>query len=94
MFDITVLIYVYLLDCAPIDYERFCRWQTASVCYILWLFCHISQPDNRPERRRSMIGRNNPNIQQNLADEPVSKTSYMSAISSIHQDADISAKSK
>ena len=59
--------------------------------------CHLPQhpchqlchrpPDDRPERRRSLIGRFRPNIQQYLADEPLSNTSYKSAISSIHQDA-------
>ena len=43
--------------------------------------CHIP-----PERRRSLIGRLKPNIQQYLAEEPISNTSYKSAISSIHQD--------
>ena len=48
--------------------------------------CHRS-PDDRPERRRSLIGRFKPSIQQYLAEEQLSKTSYKSAISSIHQDA-------
>ena len=48
--------------------------------------CHIS-PDDRPERQRFLIGRFKPNIQQNLAEEPLCSTSYKSAISSIHQDA-------
>ena len=48
--------------------------------------CH-RPPDDRPERRRSLIGRSMPNIQQHLAEEPLSNTSYKSAISSIHQDA-------
>ena len=58
--------------------------------------CHLPQhpyhqlchrpPDDRPERRRSLIGRFEPNIQQYLAEEPLSNTSYKSAISSIHQD--------
>ena len=53
--------------------------------------CHLPQhpchplchrpPDDRPERRRSQ-----PNIQQYLVEEPLSNTSYKSAISSIHQD--------
>ena len=34
-----------------------------------------------------MIGRLRPNIQQYLAEEPLSNINYMSAISSIHQDA-------
>ena len=49
-------------------------------------FCH-RQPDDRPERRRSLISRFKPNIQKYLAEEPLSNTSYKSAISSIHQDA-------
>ena len=47
--------------------------------------CH-RPPDDRPERRRSLIGRLKPNIQQYLAEGPHSNTSYKSAISSIHQD--------
>ena len=43
--------------------------------------------DDRPGRRRFMIGRFKPNIQQYLAEEPLSNTSYKSAISCIHQDA-------
>ena len=58
--------------------------------------CHLPQhpshqlchrpPDDRPERRRSLIGRFKPNIQLCLAKEPHSNTSYKSEISSIHQD--------
>ena len=48
--------------------------------------CHRS-PDDRLERRRSMIGRPKPNIQQYLAEEPLRNTSYKSVINSIHQDA-------
>ena len=44
-------------------------------------------PDDRPERRRSMIDRLKPNIQQYLAELPLGHTSYKSTISSIHQDA-------
>ena len=47
--------------------------------------CH-RPTDDRPERRRSLIGRFKPNIQQYLAEEPLSNTSYKSKISSIHQD--------
>ena len=43
-------------------------------------------PDDRPERRRSLIGRFKPNIQQYLADDPLSNTNYESVISSTHQD--------
>ena len=59
--------------------------------------CHLPQhpcnqlchrpPDDRPDRRQSLIGRLRPNIQQYIAEEPLSNTSYKSAISSIHQDA-------
>ena len=49
-------------------------------------FCH-RPPDDRPEQRRSLIGRFKPSIQQYLAEEPLRNTSYKSAISSIHQDA-------
>ena len=48
--------------------------------------CH-RPPDDRPERRRYLIGRLRPNIQKYLAEESLSNTSYMSAICSIHQDA-------
>ena len=48
--------------------------------------CH-RLPDDRPEQRRSLIGRFKPNIQQYLADEPLSNTIDKSAISNIHQDA-------
>ena len=43
--------------------------------------------DQMPDRRRSLIGRFRPNIQQYLAGEPLNNTSYKSAIGSIHQDA-------
>ena len=48
-------------------------------------------PDDRPDRRRSLIGRFQPNIQQYLAEEPLNNSSYKSAICSIHQDADRTA---
>ena len=48
--------------------------------------CHIP-PDDRPERRRSLIIRFRPNILQYLAEEQLSNTSYKSAFSSIHPDA-------
>ena len=63
--------------------------------------CHLAQhpchqlchrpPDDRPERRRSLIGWINPNIQLCLAEEPLSNTRYKSAISSIHHDVDRTA---
>ena len=59
--------------------------------------CHLPQhpcrqlchrpPDDRPDRRRYLIGRFRPNIHQWFAEEPHGNTSYKSAISSIHQDA-------
>ena len=49
-------------------------------------FCH-RPPDDRPDRRRSLIGRFMRNIQQCQAEEPLSNISYKSAISSILQDA-------
>ena len=52
-------------------------------CYQL---CH-RPPDDRPERRRYLIGRFRPNIHQCLAEEQLSDTSYKSAISRIYQDA-------
>ena len=59
--------------------------------------CHLPQhschqlchrpPDDWPDRRRSLIGRFKPSFQQYQDEEPLSNTSYKSAISSIHQDA-------
>ena len=63
--------------------------QFAIACHLPQHPCHQlchRPPDDRPERRRSLIGRLKPNIQQYLAEEPLSNTSYKSAISSIHQD--------
>ena len=58
--------------------------------------CHLQQhpshqlchrpTDDWPERRQSLIGWFKPNIQQYLAEEPLSNTNYKSAISSIHHD--------
>ena len=55
------------------------------------LTCHLPQhpchqlchrlPDDRPDRRRSLISRLKPNIQKYLAEEPLNNTSYKSAIS-------------
>ena len=50
------------------------------------LLCH-RPPDDRQERRRSLICRFKPHIQQYLIEEPLNITSYKSAISSILQDA-------
>ena len=64
--------------------------QFAVACHLPQHPCHQlchRPPDDRPERRRSLIGRFKTNIQQYLAEEPLSNTSYKSVISSIHQDA-------
>ena len=64
--------------------------QFAMACNLPQHPCHqLCQrpPDDRPERRRSRVGRLRPNIQQYLAEEPLSNSSYKSAISSIHQHA-------
>ena len=63
--------------------------QFAIACHLPQHPCHqlCHRPsDDRPERRRSQIVRFRPNIQQYLADEPLSNISYKSAINSIHQD--------
>ena len=68
--------------------------QFAIVCHLPQHPFHqlcLRSPDVRPERRRSLIGRFKPNIQQYLAEGPLRNTSCMSAISSIHQDADRTA---
>ena len=59
--------------------------QFAIACHLPQHRCH-RPPDDRPERRRSLIGRLKPNIQQYLAEGTLSNTSYKLAISSIHQD--------
>ena len=64
--------------------------QFAIACYLPQHPCHQlcdRPPDDRPERRRSLIDRFKPNIQQYLAEEPLCNTSCKSAISSTHQDA-------
>ena len=58
--------------------------QYAIACLLPQHPCH-RPPDDRLERRRSLIGQFKPNIQQYLAEDPLSNTSYKSAISSIHQ---------
>ena len=63
--------------------------QFAIACHLPQHPCHQlchRPPDDRPERRRSLIGRFKHNIQQYLAEEQLSYTSYKLAISSIHQD--------
>ena len=47
--------------------------------------CHRS-PDDRPDRRRSLIGGCRPNIPQYVAEEWLSNTRYKWTIKSIHQD--------
>ena len=64
--------------------------QLTIACHLPRHPCHqlcLRPPDDRPDRRRSLIGRFIPSIQQYLAEEPLSNTSYKSAISSNHQDA-------
>ena len=64
--------------------------QFAIACHLPQHLCHQlfnRPPDDRPERRRALIDRFIPSIQQYLAEEPLSNTSYKSTISSIHQDA-------
>ena len=64
--------------------------QFAIACHLPQHPCHQlchRPPDDRPKQRRSLICRFKPNIQQYLAEEPLSNTSYKSAISSIHLDA-------
>ena len=64
--------------------------QFAIACHLPQQPCHQlchRPPDDRPERRRSLISRFKPYIQPYFAEEPLSNTSYKSAISSIHQDA-------
>ena len=63
--------------------------QFAIACHIPQHPCHQlchRPPDDRTERRRSLIGRLRPSIQQYLAEDPLRNTSYKSAISGIHQD--------
>ena len=63
--------------------------QGAIACHLPQHPCHQlchRPPDDRPERRRPLVGRLRPNIQQYLTEEPLSNTSCKSAISSIHHD--------
>ena len=64
--------------------------QFAIACHLPQHPCHQlchRPPDDRLERRRSLIGRSKPNIKQYLAEERLNNTNYKSAISSVHQDA-------
>ena len=57
--------------------------QFAITCHLPQDHCHqlgYRPPDDRPDRRRSLI-------LQYIVEESLSNTGYMSAISSIHQDA-------
>ena len=61
--------------------------QFTIACHLPQHSCHQlchRPPDDRPERQRSLIDRFKPNIQQYLAEEPLSNTSYKFDISSIH----------
>ena len=73
------------------QHDELISQQFAIACHLPQHPCHQHchrPPYDRPERRRSLIGRLRPNIQQNLAEKPLSNTSYKSAISSIHQHVD------
>ena len=70
--------------------------QNEHIFQLFALECHLPQQpcnllnqrsDDTPDRRQSLIGLHRPNIQQYLVEEPLSNTSYKSAISSIHIDA-------
>ena len=53
--------------------------QFAIACHLQQQPCHQlchRPPDDRPERRRSLIARSKPNIQQYLVEEPLSNTSH------------------
>ena len=73
------------------------RQHNELISQLFAMACHLSQhpchqlchkpPDDRLERRQSLIDRFKPNIQQYLAEQPLTNTSYMSAICSIHQVA-------
>ena len=73
------------------------NWHKELTFHQFYMACHQPQhpchqlcncpPDDRPKRRRCLIGRFIPKIKQYLAKEPLSYSSYMSAICSIHQYA-------
>ena len=72
------------------QYNELISKQFAIACHLSQHPCHQHShipPDDRPERRRSRIGRLWPNIKQYITDEPPSSTSCKSAISSILLDA-------
>ena len=71
-------------------YNELISQQFAIACHLPQHLFHqlcLIPPDDRPDRRRSLIGGLKHDIQQCLAEEPLSNISYKSAISSIHQDA-------
>ena len=64
--------------------------QFAIACHLPQHPCHLlchRPPDDMPERRRYLIDRLRPNIQQYIAEEPLSNTIDKKAIISIHQNA-------
>ena len=64
--------------------------QVVIACHLPQHPCHHlfhRPPDDRPDRRRSLIGRIKPNIQQYLTEEPLINTRYKSAIRRIYEDA-------
>ena len=65
------------------QHKKLIYQQFAIACHEL---CH-RPPDDRPDRRKSLIDRLRPNIKQYLAEMSLSNTSNKSAISSIHYDA-------
>ena len=71
------------------QHNKLISQQFAIACHLPQHPCHQlchRPPDYSPKRRRSLIDRLRPNIQQYLAEDPLSNTSYKSAISRIHQD--------
>ena len=68
------------------QYNELISQPFAMACRLPQHPCH-RPPDARPERRRSLIGLSNLNIQQYLAEEPLCNTSYKSSVCSILQDA-------
>ena len=68
------------------QHNKLVSQQFAIACHLPQHPCHQlchRPPDYSPKRRRSLIDRLRPNIQQYLAEDPLSNTSYKSAISSI-----------
>ena len=66
------------------QHNKLISQQFAMECHLPQHPCHQlchRPPDDRPDRRRSLIDRIKPGIQQYLSEEPHSNTSYKSAIS-------------